>query len=162
MQDQGPLSFDINGIKECQRNRHPILFLDKVVDVTPGKCATGIKAFSYNEWFFPAHYEDEPTVPGFILIETMVQSFIMTFLTMPEYKGSKTNFLNLNNASFRRQIVPGDTLTVKTTLASLKRGIARGTAEATVGEEFACSADFVVSIRSATDAIFKKMREKNM
>lgn len=155
------LSFDISGIKECQQNRHPILFLDKVVDVEPGACATGIKAFSYNEWFFPAHYEDEPSVPGFIMIETMVQTFIMTFLTLPEHKGSKTNFLNLNNASFRRQLVPGDTLVVRATLESLKRGIARGRAEAHVGEEFACCADFVVSIRSATDAIFKKMREKH-
>lgn len=155
------LNFDINGIKECQRNRHPILFLDKVVDVVPRQRATGVKAFSYNEWFFPAHYEDEPTVPGFILVETMVQTFIMTFLTMPEHKGSKTNFLNIGNGSFRRQIVPGDTLVVNAELASLKRGIARGKADAYVGDEFACSADFVVSIRSATDAIFQKMKEKH-
>lgn len=155
------LEFDINGIKACQQNRHPILFIDRVTECVPGKKATGIKNFSYNEWFFPSHYEDEPSVPGFIMVEAMVQSFIMTFLSIDEYKGSKTNFLNIENASFRRKVIPGECLIIKCELLSLRRGIARGTARAYVQKEFTCSADFTVSIRSVTDNIFKKMQEKN-
>ena len=86
------INLDIPGIKECQQNRHPLLFIDKIVDTTPGEEANAIKCFSYNEWFFPAHFEDDPSVPGFILVEAMVQTFIMTFLTLEEHKGKKNKF----------------------------------------------------------------------
>lgn len=102
-----PLTFDINGIKECQRNRHPLLFVDYVYDVIPGQSASAIKCFSYNEWFFPAHFDDEPTVPGFIQIEALVQTFIMTFLSQADLRGEKTNFLDISSVKFRRKIVPG-------------------------------------------------------
>ena len=79
-QEDKVFNFDINGIKKCQRNRHPLLFIDQIVEAIPGVSAKGIKCFSYNEWFFPAHFDDEPNVPGFIQVECLVQTFIMTFL----------------------------------------------------------------------------------
>ena len=50
------LSYDIPGIKKCQQNRYPLLFVDKIFEVVPGISAKGVKCFSYNEWFFPAHF----------------------------------------------------------------------------------------------------------
>jgi len=105
-----PLKFDINGILECQRNRHPLLFVDQIYDVVPGERASGIKCFSYNEWFFPAHFDDEPNVPGFIQVESLVQTFIMTFLSKDELRGKKTNFLAINDVKFKRKIIPGEVL----------------------------------------------------
>ncbi len=137
---------DINKILSYQRNRYPLLFIDKIIEHKPGKSVTAVKNFSYNEWFFPAHFEGEPNVPGFILIESMVQSFIMTFLSQKKYAGSKTNFFNLNNAKFRRKILPGDTLKIKSKLNSINRGIASGKSEGYVNDEFACSAEFTVTI----------------
>jgi 3-hydroxyacyl-[acyl-carrier-protein] dehydratase len=145
------LHFDINGIKECQRNRHPLLFVDRVYDVVPGEKASGLKCFTYNEWFFPAHFDDEPNVPGFIQVESLVQTFIMTFLSKDELKGKKTNFLGINNVKFKRKIVPGDTLIVHATLQSYRRGIATGSAVSFVGDEPACSADFVVAVPDVLD-----------
>lgn len=141
-----PLSFDITGIKECQMNRYPLLFVDKIFDVFPGNSAKGIKCFSYNEWFFPAHFEDDPSVPGFILVESMVQTFIMTFLTLNEHKGKKTNFISIENVKFRRKIVPGEQMLINANLASFRRGIAKGNAEAYVDDKLACSAEFVVAL----------------
>jgi len=140
------LSFNLMGIQECQRNRYPLLFVDQITEAIPGKSVRGIKCFSYNEWFFPAHFDDEPNVPGFIQIECLVQTFIMSFLCMEEYKGKKTNFISINNVKFKRKIVPGETLDVEATLDSLKRGIAKGHAESFVNGEPACSAEFVVTI----------------
>lgn len=145
------LSFDINGIKECQRNRHPLLFVDRVFEVIPGQKASGVKCFSYNEWFFPAHFDDEPNVPGFIQVETLVQTFIMSFLSRDDLKGKKTNFLGINNVKFKRKIVPGETLTIHATLDSFRRGIATGRAESFVGDQPACSADFVVAVPDVLD-----------
>jgi len=141
-----PLNFDIIGIKECQRNRHPLLFVDCIYDVVPGERASGIKCFSYNEWFFPAHFDDEPNVPGFIQVETLVQTFIMTFLAQDELKGKKTNFIGINNVKFKRKIVPGETLKIHAKLESFKRGIATGNVASFVDDSPACSADFIVSV----------------
>lgn len=140
------LSFNIPEIKQCQQNRYPLLFVDKIYEVAPGVSAKGIKCFSYNEWFFPAHFEDEPSVPGFVQIETLVQTFIMTFLTLDEHKGKKTNFVSIDNVKFRRMIVPGEQLIIHAKLDSFRRGIAKGSAESFVDGHPACSADFLVTL----------------
>jgi len=146
-----PLSFDIIGIKECQRNRHPLLFIDRIPEVVPGKTARGIKCFTYNEWFFPAHFDDDPNVPGFVQLECLVQTFIMTFLCKDEYRGKKTSFVSIDSVKFRKKIVPGHTLQIEATLVSLKRGIAKGHVESHVDGDAACSAEFTVCIPDVLD-----------
>ena len=149
-------SLDINDIIRCQQNRYPVLLIDKIDDLIPGKSATGIKCFTYNEWFFPAHFEDEPNVPGFIQVECLVQTFIMCFLSIEEYKGNKTNFVSIDNVRFKRKIIPGDTLVINSKLKSFKRGIAKGSSESFVNEEPTCSADFVVTIPAVFNKYFRK------
>ncbi|MEN9281862.1 MAG: hypothetical protein RL594_797 [Bacteroidota bacterium] len=143
---QSPSSLDIKDIIRHQRNRYPVLLVDKIIELTPGKSAVGIKCFTYNEWFFPGHFDDEPNVPGFVQIESLVQTFIMTFLCMDEYSGQKTNFVSINNIRFRRKIVPGDVLRIEASLKTLSRGIAIGCATSTVDGAEACSAEFVVAL----------------
>lgn len=139
-------SFDLSGIKDCQRNRYPILFVDKISEVVPGDYAIGHKNFSYNEWYFPSHYQDDPNVPGFIQVEALVQVFLMTFLTMPQYKGMKTSFVSIDKAKFRKKIIPGDRLDIKANLKSFKRGLAVGSVVSSVDGIEAASAEFVVCI----------------
>ena len=140
------LSFDIIGIQQCQRNRYPLLFIDQITNVYPGKSACGIKVFTFNEWFFPAHFDDDPNVPGFVQIESLVQTFIMTFLSLDEYKGMKTSFISADNIKFKRKIIPGERLDIIAKLNSLRRGIAIGSATSFVDGDPACSADFVIGI----------------
>ncbi len=146
------LSFDVMGIQKCQRNRYPLLFVDKITEAIPGKSAQGIKCFSYNEWFFPAHFDDEPSVPGFIQLECLVQTFIMSFLCIEEYRGKKTNFVSIDKVKFKRKIVPGERLDIEATLDLFKRGIARGHAISFVGGEPACSAELVVTVPDILDS----------
>ena len=140
------ISFDIIDILRHQRNRYPVLLLDKVINCDPGVSVTGIKCFTYNEWFFPGHFDDEPNVPGFVQLESLVQTFILTFLCKKEFSGMKTNFVSINNVKFRRKIIPGDVLKIEANLKSLRFGIARGFATSFVEGEEACSAEFVVSL----------------
>jgi 3-hydroxyacyl-[acyl-carrier-protein] dehydratase len=137
---------DIRAIIKHQRNRYPVLLIDKIVELVPGERATGIKCFTYNEWYFPGHFDDEPNVPGFVQIESLVQTFILTFLCKPEYAGMKTNFVSINNIRFKKKIVPGDVLRIEARLKTFKRGIAMGSAESFVDGEQACSAEFVVAV----------------
>ena len=146
------LSFDLMGIQKCQRNRYPLLFVDQITEAIPGKSAQGIKCFSYNEWFFPAHFDDEPNVPGFIQLECLVQTFIMSFLCIEEYRGKKTNFVSIDKVKFKRKIVPGERLDIEATLDLFKRGIARGHAISFVGGEPACSAELVVTVPDVLDS----------
>ena len=89
MANDKTLTFDLPQIKDSQQNRYPLLFIDKILEAVPGERATGLKCWTYNEWFFPAHYEDEPNVPGFIQVESLVQTFIMTFLSLRNTKAIK-------------------------------------------------------------------------
>ena len=135
-------------IKKHQQNRYPLLFIDKVYEIIPGKSVKSRKCFSYNEWFFPAHFEDEPNVPGFVLVESMVQTFIMTFLTIEKFKGQKTNFSKIENVKFKQKVVPGDVLDLYSELTSFKRGIAKGWCKALLGSVEVCSGEFVVVLPS--------------
>lgn len=146
MEEKPPLFFDVVEVQKHQQNRYPLLFIDYVKDVVPYKKAVGVKNFTFNEWYFPVHFEDDPNVPGFIQVECLIQTFIMTFLCDEKYKGKKTNFISIENVKFKRKIVPGDQLIINAELTSFRRGIAKGFAKSFVGDELACYGKFVVSI----------------
>lgn len=139
-------NLDVFEIQQYQQNRYPVLFVDRIEEAKPGVYAKGYKNFSYNEWFFPAHFADEPNVPGFIQIEVLTQVFLMSFLTLPEYKGKKTAFLGVNNFHFRKKIIPGDRLEVEAIVTSCKRGICKGTVVGKVEGEVACEGELIISI----------------
>lgn len=132
-------------IQAYQQNRYPLLFIDRVEEAVPGKSARGYKNFSYNEWFFPAHFEDEPNVPGFVQLEALTQMFLMSFLTIPENKGLKTAFISAR-AEFKKKIIPGDRLDISAELDSYRRGLASGRTYGYVAGELACSAELKIAI----------------
>lgn len=145
---------NINAIKKIQLNRYPVLLVDKIINLTPGKSATGIKCFTYNEWFFPGHFYDDPNVPGTIQVECMAQTLLMTFLCLSDYQGLKANASMYRKISFKRRIVPGDVLIMEADLRSFKRGVAIGSVIGRVGDEEACSGDFVIVIPDITNKYF--------
>lgn len=137
---------DITAIMEYQKNRYPYLLIDYVSEVMPGKSAKGYKNLTMNEWFFPCHYPGCPNMPGMLQIEALVQMFIMTFLTIPEFKGKVTNFLGADNVRFHKRVTPGKRLDIEAELKSFRRGIAKGKAAGYVDGELACEAEFIITI----------------
>ena len=97
-------------IQQYQQNRYPCFFVDYIEEVVVGKYAKGYKNFTYNEWFFPPHFADDPNVPNFVQTETLIQVFLMTFLTIPENKGKKASCVSMNNVKFKKKIIPGNRL----------------------------------------------------
>jgi len=146
MEEEIIKNLDAYAIQQYQQNRYPCLFIDYVEEVVPGKSAKGYKNFSFNEWFFPAHFPDEPNVPGFIQIEALTQLFLMTFLTLPGNKGKKTGFVSIENARFKKKIIPGNRLDIQAELKSYRRGLAKGTSVGYINGELACSAELVIVI----------------
>jgi 3-hydroxyacyl-[acyl-carrier-protein] dehydratase len=141
-----PSGLGINDILKFQRNRYPVLLIDRVLECEPGKRSVARKCFTYNEWFIPGHFEDEPNVPGTVQVECLAQTLLITFLCIEEYQGMKANAASYNNVKFRRKVEPGDILIVEARLRSFKRGVAMGSAVGRVEDEVACSADFVIVV----------------
>lgn len=108
---------DINDIMKLIPHRFPMLLVDKIVDIIPGKGAVGIKNVSMNEWFFQGHFPDFPVMPGVLIIEAMAQTgaaFVVRTMNMDTSKQDKiTYFMSIEEAKFRKPVLPGDTLKLK-------------------------------------------------
>ena len=139
-------NLDIKQIMEYHNCKYPVLMIDYVEEVLPGKYAKGYKNFSYNEWFFPAHFEDDPNVPSSIMLEACSQMMLMTFLTKQEYKKMHTACLKINNVEFKRKIIPGEQMDISANLKFARGGVFSGYTEGTVHGELAVKADYVIGI----------------
>jgi len=153
------LSFDIPGILECQRNRYPMLFIDRVTECIPGKYAKGFKLFSYNEWFFHGYETDEPKVWNVVQIEAMSQMFLMTFLTMEGIRASIAMSNKFNNVQFFRKILCGERLDLEATLDSFGRGVARGKVKGFVDGALACSMECTLVVPDLFQAFKGRLPE---
>lgn len=137
---------DINQIMSYHNCKYPVLLIDHVDEVLPGKYAVGYKNFTYNEWFFPAHFEDDPNVPSSIMLEALSQMTLMTFLTLPEYKKMHTACLRIEHAEFKRKVIPGEKMTIRADLKFGRGGVFMAHVEGKVRNELACSAEYVIGI----------------
>lgn len=134
-------------IESFFKNRYPLLMIDVVEEVEPGQYAKGYKNFSNNEWFFPAHFADNPNVPGSILLESMLDMMCMAILTLPECKGKETADIRINNLMFRNKVVPGQRIDIVANVLKWKRGIASGNCECRIGGgKIVCSADIEIAV----------------
>ena len=108
---------DIQRIMEMIPHRHPFLMIDKVVDAVANERATGIKNVSINEQYFQGHFPARPVMPGVLIIEAMAQTaaVLVVHTLGPASEGKLVYFMTVDNARFRRPVVPGDCLHVHVT-----------------------------------------------
>ncbi len=107
-------------IMELIPHRPPFLMIDKLVDVVAGERAIGVKNVTINEDFFRGHFPTRPVMPGVLIIEAMAQTaaVLVVHTLGPMAQGKLVYFMSVDNARFRRPVVPGDTLKVH--VASLR------------------------------------------
>ena len=106
---------DINRIMRLIPHRHPFLLIDKVIGLVPYIRAVGIKNVTYNEPFFQGHFPGHPIMPGVLVIESMAQTaavMVMETLQRTTDSGVVVYFMSVDDARFRKPIVPGDILHV--------------------------------------------------
>lgn len=128
-------------------HRDPFLMIDSAEITEPEKSAKGLKTLTGNEDFFRGHFPDEPVMPGVLIIESMAQLGAVLILSIEKYKGKKVYFTSIDNAKFRRKVVPGDTLELYVELLSFRHNIGKGSARAEINGETVCSAElgFVIA-----------------
>ena len=131
------LPLDVRDIRRIIPHRYPILLVDRIVELEPGKRAVGLKNVTTNEWFFEGHFPDNPIMPGVLIIEALAQTGAVAALSADEFKGKLGLFAGIDGVRFRRQVVPGDQLRLEVEMGRLRRGIGRASAKATVEGETA-------------------------
>ena len=141
---------DIDEIRSYLPHRYPFLLVDRVVELIPGVSIVAYKNLSINEAFFDGHFPGKPVFPGVLLLEAMAQAAgILGFKTKNKTPadGSIYYFAAADELRFRRPCVPGDRVTLRATLLSERRGIAKFAVSADVDGELAASATILCADR---------------
>jgi 3-hydroxyacyl-[acyl-carrier-protein] dehydratase len=103
---------DIGRVMEMIPHRYPMLMIDKVVDVVANASATGVKNVTINEPYFQGHFPSRPVMPGVLIIEAMAQTaaVLVVHSLGPAAEGKLVYFMSVDDARFRKPVVPGDTI----------------------------------------------------
>ncbi len=141
-------SLDIERVKQMIPHRYPLLMIDKVVDIVADASAVGVKAVSANEPFFQGHFPDRPVMPGVLIIEAMAQSaaVLVVYTLGPESEGKLVYFMTVNDARFRKPVVPGDTLYVHVYKRQRRGNVWKFASEAKVDGQLVAEATFAAMI----------------
>ena len=140
-------------------HRYPFLLVDRMEDVRLGESAVGIKNVSMNEWFFPGHFPKSPIFPGVLIIEAMAQTagaLVVKTLQMQQGIFQKEEqplvyFMSVEEAKFRKPVLPGDTLRLKVTKDRSHGPVWRFKGEAWVGDQLTDEATFTAMIAERSE-----------
>jgi 3-hydroxyacyl-[acyl-carrier-protein] dehydratase len=137
---------DIEAIKQILPHRYPFLLVDRITVLEPGKRAVGLKNVTVNEPFFQGHFPQRAIMPGVMIIEVMAQIGGVMILSVGEHQGKLAYIGTVDNAKFRRPIVPGDTLEVEVELLRLRGNMGKVKCLARVGGEEAAEAEIMFAL----------------
>ncbi|MCD8505158.1 MAG: 3-hydroxyacyl-ACP dehydratase FabZ [Burkholderiaceae bacterium] len=146
------MQLDIKAILDSIPHRYPMLLVDRVIDMVPGKSIHAIKNVSINEPFFPGHFPHHPVMPGVLILEALAQAaaiFSFADETGLKAKGEQLlyYFVGIDGARFRRPVVPGDQLNLHVQAERLSRTICKYSAVAKVDDQVAAEAKLMCAIR---------------
>ena len=139
--------FDINAISKILPHRYPFLLVDRIIHMEMEKKVVGQKCVSMNEPFFNGHFPGNPIMPGVLLLESMAQTggiLLLNSFANPEEKNAY--FMQINNAKFRRPVIPGDVLRIEVEMKDMRKKFVIMRGEIFVDGALVAEADFTAAI----------------
>lgn len=137
---------DINEIKATLPHRYPFLLVDRVLEFVPNQKIVALKNVTVNESFFNGHFPARPVMPGVLIIESMAQAAGILMLAQDEYKGKIPYFTGIDNARFRKAIVPGDQIILEVEMLRVRGNMGRAKGVAKVDGKVATEAEMMFVI----------------
>jgi len=141
---------DIQHILRKLPHRYPFLLVDRVIELEKNVSIRALKNVTINEPFFPGHFPVRPVMPGVLMLEALAQAAaLLSFESMDTEPGDDTvvYFAGIDNARFKRPVVPGDQLILEARIDRAKAGIYRYKTRATVDGQLAVEADLMCTMR---------------
>ncbi|MDY0242459.1 MAG: 3-hydroxyacyl-ACP dehydratase FabZ [Rhodospirillaceae bacterium] len=148
MEKQVGKVIDIERVMQMIPHRHPFLMVDRVIDVISNESAVGIKNVTATEPHFQGHFPQRPVMPGVLIIESMAQTAaVLVVETLgPEAEGKLVYFMSVENARFRKPVVPGDTLHIHVYKERNRGNVWKFRSEAKVGGTLVAEATYAAMI----------------
>jgi beta-hydroxyacyl-ACP dehydratase FabZ len=135
---------DSRAIQQFLPHRYPFLLVDRIVELEPFKRIVGIKQVTINEPFFQGHFPGAPVMPGVLVVEALAQCGAVLALREIEDREKKlVLFSGIDNARFRRAVVPGDTLVLEVTALRFRQRAQRMRGEAKVNGQLVAEAEIM-------------------
>jgi len=144
---------DIHQILKKLPHRYPFLLVDRVLEIDKGKRIRALKNVTINEPFFTGHFPRRPVMPGVLMVEALAQAAaLLSFasLDIELDEDSVYYFAGIDGARFKRPVEPGDQLILDVTLGRMKAGIFKFSGRALVGDEVACEAELMCTMRKVS------------
>jgi 3-hydroxyacyl-[acyl-carrier-protein] dehydratase len=144
---------DIQEILKHLPQRYPILMIDRVRQIEPGKRVVALKNVSANEPYFQGHFPGRPIMPGVLILEAMAQAAGLIFASSPNLpKDVIYYYAGIDDARFKRPVVPGDQLELDVTLERLLRSVGKFACVARVGGDVVAEATILCAAQPASSA----------
>ena len=148
MSDKPQAVMDIQAIQAVLPHRHPFLLVDRVVELEPMKRLVALKSVTINEPFFAGHFPGHPVMPGVLVLEALAQaSALLAKKSISERTDDQVIYLMaIDNARFRRPVVPGDRLELRVEVVRQRGAIWKERGTALVDGEVAAEAEFMAML----------------
>lgn len=139
--------YNSNQIQEIIPHRYPFQLVDRIEEISEdGSTIIGTKAVSVNEMQFMGHFPEKHVMPGVLIVEALAQTGCVLLLSKEENRGKIAYFAGINKLRFKRQVIPGDVITLKVEFTKERAGIYFANVEASVNGEVAVVGEILSAV----------------
>jgi len=139
--------YDVKKILDILPHRFPMLMIDRVLELEPGKRILALKNVTINEPFFQGHFPEEPIMPGVLILEAMAQAgAVLTYESKFQKKKGLLYFMGMDKVRFRRPVFAGDQLISELEILKLRKKVLKMSGKVTIDGKLVAEAELLAGL----------------